>query len=202
MQPLFRVERRQVVEQDLGLDRLRVFEIDRIDLEQGEIPFALARAADGTVNGVARAQAEAANLGRGDIYIIRTRKIIHVRAAQETESVRQDLEHAVGDDLDFLISQGLEDGKQQILFAQIAGVLDLEALGEGDQVFRCFLVELLQGDAAIGDDRFAVVILVARLLVDHRQIGGGHFLAGRARFNLCCRFSFGRVGDVGHVVQS
>jgi len=160
VEPLFGIERRQVVEQDLGLDHLRIFEVDRVDLEQGEVTLALTRAANGAVHRVARAQAEAADLRRRDIDVVRTRQVVGVGAAQEAEAVRQDLQHARGDDLDLFIGQSLQDGEQQVLLAQVAGVLDVQALGEGDQVFRRLLVQFLKRDAAVGDDGLAVVVLI------------------------------------------
>jgi hypothetical protein len=77
-----------------------------------------------------------------------------------------DLQHARGDDLDLFVGQGLQDGEQQVLLAQVAGVLDVQTLGEGDQVFRRLLVQFLQGDAAVGDDRLAVLVLIVGRGVD------------------------------------
>jgi hypothetical protein len=48
----------------LVADLLRIFEIDRIDLEKREIAFAFLRAADRALNGVAGLQSEAADLRR------------------------------------------------------------------------------------------------------------------------------------------
>ncbi len=170
VQALFGIERRQVVEQDLGLDHLRIFEVDRVDLEQGEVALALARTAHSAVHRVARAQTEAADLRRRDIDVVRTRQIVGVGAAQEAEAVRQNLQHARGDDLDLFVGQGLQDGEQQVLLTQVAGVLDVQTLGEGDQVFRRLLVQFLQGDAAVGDDRLAVLVLVVGRGVDARVV--------------------------------
>src|SRR5690606_33845467 len=60
------------------------------------------------------------------------------------------------------------------------------------------LVQLGEGDAAVGDDRLAVVLLVVGLLIDHGQVGGGD-LAGLLAFE-GLRLGNGRVGvaDVGH----
>lgn len=44
-----------------------------------------------------------------------------------------------------------------------AGVLDVQAFGEGDQVFRRLLVQFLQGDAAVRDDGLAVIVLIILL---------------------------------------
>ena len=61
LQPLIRIERRQVVEIDLVARLFGVLEIERVHLQEREVPLALFRAADVAVNGIARAQAEAAD---------------------------------------------------------------------------------------------------------------------------------------------
>ncbi|GCC49017.1 hypothetical protein chiPu_0033059, partial [Chiloscyllium punctatum] len=55
-------QRREVVEIDLVLRLFRVFEIERVDLQQREIAFAFLRAADVAFDRVAGAQAETADL--------------------------------------------------------------------------------------------------------------------------------------------
>src|SRR5690606_16169596 len=160
VQTLFGIERRQVVEQNLGLDHLRIFEVDRIDLEQSKVTLTLARTTNGTMYRIARAQAETADLRRRNIDIVRTRKIVGVGATQEAETVRQDFQHTRGDDLDLFVGQRLQDREQQVLLAQVAGVLDLEAFGEGDQIFRRLLVQFLKRDATIVHHRLAVIVLV------------------------------------------
>ncbi len=93
-QTLIRIERRQVVEVDLVTDVFRVFEIDRLNLEQGEIPFAFARAADRTFDRIPSTQAMTANLLRADIDIVRARKIVGFGAAQEAKAVLQNFHNA------------------------------------------------------------------------------------------------------------
>ena len=56
LQPLVGIERRQIVEMDLVALLLGVLEIDRVDLEQGEIALAFLRAADLAFDRVAGAQ--------------------------------------------------------------------------------------------------------------------------------------------------
>ncbi len=100
LQPLVGIERRQIVEMDLVADLLRVLEIDRIDLEQREIALALFGAADQTLDRVAGAQAEAADLRGRDIDVVGTGEIIGVGRTQEAETVLQHFDHALADDLD------------------------------------------------------------------------------------------------------
>src|SRR6218665_3191986 len=57
---LFGVKRREIVEVDLVANRLGIFEIDRIDLEQREITLAILGRPDLAFDRVAGAQTEAA----------------------------------------------------------------------------------------------------------------------------------------------
>jgi hypothetical protein len=63
-QPLVGIEGREVVEVDLVTRLLGVFEVDGVDLEKREIAFAFFRTSDFAFDGVAGAQAEAADLRR------------------------------------------------------------------------------------------------------------------------------------------
>src|SRR5262249_1644946 len=73
---LIGVERCQVVEIDLGTRLLRIFEIDRIDLEQGEIALSFFRRANMSLDVVAGTQAETANLAWRNIDVVRSGKIV------------------------------------------------------------------------------------------------------------------------------
>jgi hypothetical protein len=98
LEPLRRIERRQVVEVDAMPDLLRLVEIDRVDLEQREIALAVLGRADLALDRVAGAQAEAADLARADIDVVGARQVVGLGRAQEAEAVLQDLEHAVAED--------------------------------------------------------------------------------------------------------
>jgi hypothetical protein len=99
LQPLVRIERRQVVEVDLMAGFFRVLEIERVDLEQSEVTLALLGAADVAVDGVARAQAEAANLRGRNVNVVRARQIVCFRRAQKAEAIRQDLNDTFTDNV-------------------------------------------------------------------------------------------------------
>ena len=144
LQPLGRIERRQIVEMDLVPDLFGIVEIDRIDLEQREIALALFRAADRPLDGIAGLQREAPDLRRRDVDIVRSGQIIGVCGAQEAKTVLQHLDHAVADDLDVLRGKLLEDREHQLLLAHDAGVLDLERFGERDQIGRFLVLEFLE----------------------------------------------------------
>src|SRR5215471_13392379 len=76
LEPLIGVERCQVVEIDLVTGLLRIFEIDRIDLEQGEIALSFFRRANMSLDGVAGTQAETANLAWRNINVVWPGKIV------------------------------------------------------------------------------------------------------------------------------
>ena len=113
LQPLVGIERRQIVEMDLVADFLRILEIDRIDLEQREIALAFLRAADQALDGVAGAQAEAADLRGRDVNIVGTGEIIRVGRAQKAEAVLQHLDDAFADDLDLAAGELLQNREHQ-----------------------------------------------------------------------------------------
>ena len=133
LQPLVGIERRQVVEVDLVARLVRVFEVDRVDLEQREVALAVLGAADVAVDGVAGAQAEAADLRGRDVDVVRAGQVVRLRRAQEAEAVRQDLDHAFADDVDLLGGELLEDGEHQLLLAHGAGVLDFLFFGKSEE---------------------------------------------------------------------
>jgi hypothetical protein len=78
---------------------------------------------------VAGVQVEAAHLRGRDVDVVGARRVAGVRAAQEAEAVRQDLQHPVGEDLFAGTRALLDDGEHQLLLAHAAGVLDLEFFG-------------------------------------------------------------------------
>src|SRR5271170_3829535 len=65
------IERREVVEEDLVAGLLGRLEVDGLDLDQREIFFALMRRADVAADGVAGLEVEFADLGWGDVDIVR-----------------------------------------------------------------------------------------------------------------------------------
>src|SRR5262249_31413438 len=95
---ILRIERREVVEEDLLARDIRVLEIDRLDLDEREITLPLLGRADLARNGVARAQIEFPDLGRRDVDVVRSGQVVVLWSAQETEAVRQALEHTFRED--------------------------------------------------------------------------------------------------------
>ncbi len=95
---LLRVERRQVLEEDLLARPLRRLEVDRLDLDQREVALAFLRRADLARHRVAGVQVELADLRRGDVDVVGAGQVVVVGGAQEAEAVGQRLEHPFGED--------------------------------------------------------------------------------------------------------
>ncbi len=111
VEPFIRIKRRQIVEIDLVAGLFRVLEVDRVDLEQGEVALALLRAADMAVEGVAGPQAEAADLRGRYVDVVRSRQIVRFRRAQKAEAVGENFDDAFADDVGLAHRQLLEDAR-------------------------------------------------------------------------------------------
>ena len=144
LQPLVGIERRQVVEVDPVADLLRLVEIDLVDLEQGEIALAVLGRADLALDRVAGPQAEAPHLARAHIDVVRAGQVVGLGRAQEAEPVGQHFEHAVAVDGGVVLRQLLQDREHHVLAAQGAGVLDLQAFGEFEQLGRRLVLQVLE----------------------------------------------------------
>ncbi len=128
----------------LVLSGLRILEIDGGNLEQGEVALAVLGRADRAFHRVAGPEAEAADLRRADVDVVRARQVVGFRRAQETEAILQSLDHAFAGDLDIAIGEFLQDGEQHVLLAHGRGVLDPELFGEGKQIGGSFGFQILQ----------------------------------------------------------
>ena len=88
------------------------------------------------VDGVAGAQAEAADLRGRDVDVVGAGQVVRFRRAQEAEAVGEHLDDAFADDVDFLGGELLEDREHQLLLAHGAGVLDLVLFRKAKQLGR------------------------------------------------------------------
>ena len=114
---VLRIERRQVVEEDLLARDVGVLEVDRLDLDQGEVALPLLGRPDLPGDGVAGAQVELADLGGRDVDVVGARQVVVLGRAQEAEPVRQAFEHALREDQSLLLGLRLQDLEDQILLA-------------------------------------------------------------------------------------
>ena len=127
LHPLLRIQRRQVVEQDLVARLFGRLEVDRLDLHQREVLLALMRRTNVAADRVAGLQVELADLRRRDVDVVGTGQVVVVRRAQEAVAVGQDLEHAFGEDVPFFFALRLQNLEDQVLLAQTAGAGNVEA---------------------------------------------------------------------------
>src|SRR5207249_8698323 len=96
---LVRVERGEVVEEDPLAGLLRVLEVDRLHLDQREVLFVLLRMPHLARDRVSGQQAEAVDLGGGDVDVVRPGKVVVVRRAQEAVPVGKNLQDPLGEDV-------------------------------------------------------------------------------------------------------
>ena len=73
---LLRIQRRQVVEQDLVAGFVRGLEVDGFNLDEREVFFPFVWRAHLAADGVASLEVELADLGRGDVDIIWAREVV------------------------------------------------------------------------------------------------------------------------------
>jgi hypothetical protein len=122
-------QRRQVLEHHLVLVLLGRAAVDLVELGQRKVALAVLGRAHLAFDHVAGVQVEAAHLAGRDVDVVGAGGVAGVRAAQEAEAVRQDLQHAVGEDLFAGAGALLDDGEHQLLLAHAAGVFDLKIFG-------------------------------------------------------------------------
>jgi hypothetical protein len=120
-----RVQRRQVLEQDLVLGGFRRLAIDLVHLDQGEVALAFLGRADLAFDGVAGAQVEAAYLAGADVDVVGAGEVGLFGGAQEAEAVGQDFQDAVAEDGFALLALVLQQGVDQFLLAQPVGAFDV-----------------------------------------------------------------------------
>ena len=130
LQPLLRIQRRQVVEQNFVTGFVGRFKVDRFDLHQREIFFALMRRTYLAADGVAGFQVELANLRRRDINVVRSRQVVVIGRAQESVAVRQNLQNTFSEDVSFFFTLRLQDLEDEVLLAQSAGARQIQRSGD------------------------------------------------------------------------
>ena len=143
-QTLIGEQRRQVLEQDLVLGVFRLVEVDRVNLEQGEVALAVFRRANLAGNGVTGTQVEATNLAGRHIDVIRAGQVGGVGRAQEAEPVLKDLQYAVTEDVFAAFGMFFQDAEDHILLTRSAHVFQAHLVGDFQQFGNRFLFEVSQ----------------------------------------------------------
>jgi len=137
-------QRRQVLEHDLVLVVLGQAIVDLVELGQGEVALAVLGDAHLAFDHVAGVQVEAAHLAGADVDVVRGCGIARIGAAQETETIGQDFQHAVGKHLFTGLGAFFDDGEHQLLLAHATGVLDLEGFGLLEEFRHMQCLEFIQ----------------------------------------------------------
>src|SRR5688572_31247968 len=123
------IQRSQVVEEDLVSSFVRMFEVHGFDLDQGEVPLAILRRTDLSRHGVPGSQIEFADLGRRYVDIVRSRQVVVIGRAEESESVRQGFKNAFTENEAALFGLRLQDLENQFLLPHSGSSLNIEVLG-------------------------------------------------------------------------
>ena len=172
LQPLLRIERREVFEEQLVARLLGLLEVDRLDLDQREVALAFLRRPNLARDRVAGLQVELANLRRRDVDVVGTRQVVVVGRAQEPEPVGQHLEHALGEDEAALLGLRLQDLEDQLLLAHAGGAGDVQVLGDLGELLDAHVLQLADVEP------FAAPLSLALLWGAVAAAGGGCCAAG------------------------
>ncbi len=144
IQALIGIERREIVKIGAVTHCFRIIVIDFEQLGQREIAFPILGCANFALDGVACAQAHLANLVRRDVNIIRTGKIIGLRAAQKAEAILQHFNRTDAEYFLTIFRHFLEDGEHQVLAAHGRRAFDAQFFGHRDKLCRRPLFKFFQ----------------------------------------------------------
>ena len=199
-----RIERRQVVEEDLLARLLRLLEVDRLDLEQREVALALLRRADLARDDVAGAQVEAPDLGRRDVDVVGAGQVVVVGRAQEAEAVGQDLEHALAVDWPFCSACACRIAKISSCLRSAAAPSMLMSLASAASSpiflsFRSLQVERrrLLGGSALGSASSLACVATSPLALSPRARRSPSRVLIAHRFRSPCMATLPALGGAG-----
>ena len=164
---LLRVERRQVLEEDLVARLLGRLEVDRLDLDEREVALAVLRRPDDAGHRVAGVQIELADLRRRDVDVVGAGQVVVVGRTQEPEAVGQRLEHALREDQPALLGPRPQDLEDQLLLAHAGRARHLEVLADLGQLGDAHLLQ--RGEIEHVDVVAALAVTLAALVVRGRR---------------------------------
>ncbi len=174
-QALVREQRSQVLEQYLAAGGLRCVMVDLGDLQQREVSLALLRRSNQARDTVAGAQIETPDLTRRHIDVVRPGEIRTIGRTQKPETILEDLEDAIADDILAELRVLLEHREDDVLFARPPHVLDAHGLGKRHELRDRFILELVQAQQVLA---FLELCLVDDLV--RRERGVVFMLRSRA----------------------
>jgi len=120
-------KRREVLEQDPVLGRIRSLPVDLVNLDQREVALAVLGRAHFTLDRVAGVQREAANLRGRNVDVVGAGEVGRLGRAQKAESVRQHLQGSVAEDRLAGLGALFQDRKHQLLLAHPVRIVDFQA---------------------------------------------------------------------------
>ena len=144
---LLRVERREVLEEQLVAGLLGRLEVDGLDLDQGEVPLPFLGRPDLARHGVAGLQVELADLRRRDVDVVGTGQVVVVGRPEEPEPVGQHFEHALREDVPALLGLRLQDLEDQLLLSHAGGAGDVEILGDLGELLDAHVLQFADVEA-------------------------------------------------------
>ena len=101
-------------------------EVDLVNLEHGEVAFAVLGRPDLAGQAVAGAQVKAANLAGRDVDVVRAGQVRTVRGAQEAEAVLQDFQGPRPENVLARLGLLAHDGRDDLLLARAGQVFQAE----------------------------------------------------------------------------
>ena len=155
LQPLLRIQRRQVFEEQLVARLIRRLEVDRLDLDQREVPLAFLRRADLARDRVAGLEVELPNLRRRHVDVVGARQVVVVGRPQEAEAVRQHLEHALREDEAALLGLRFQDLKDQLLLPHAGRARHVHVFGDLRELLNAHVLQIGDVEAFTGPGRTA-----------------------------------------------
>ena len=120
-----------------------MLKIDGLHLDESKVTLAVFRRSNLPGNGVSRLQIKLANLGRGNIDVIGTRQVVVLRCPKKTKAIGQSFQNSFRENQSTALGLGLEDLKDQLLFAHPRSACDIQLLGNFVQVLDIQLFEFL-----------------------------------------------------------
>ena len=197
LQPLLRIQRREVFEEQLVARLLRLLEVDGLDLDQREVALALLRRTNLPRHRVAGLQVELANLRRRDVNVVGTGQVVVVGRAQEPEPVGQHFEHAFREDEAALLGLRLQDLENQLLLAHARGAGHVQFFGDLSELLDAHVLQF----ADVEPFPAPLALLLLSLPLRRRAVAPAVRLRrcrlSRARFGgrrASCRWLGGQLG--------
>ena len=162
LQPLIRVQRREVVKADSLHHFVRIFAVDRLDSQQREVPLVLFRRSDLSGDGRSRLQAEAADLARRDVDVVRAGEVVVIGTAEESEAVGQNFERPFAEHQPVELGPLLEDLEDQVLLLQPGVFGQPFFLGQPQQLLDRHSLQVGNVDVALLD--FLITLIGGKLV--------------------------------------